>query len=232
MASDTASNQEPTMEEILASIRRIISEDGDEEKPEGAEEAAAEGESAPEVEAEAEAEAAPVEAAAEPATEVVAEAAPEEDLPVEEVDDEAMALAMAAAMAEEQGEQPEEIIELTDIVPEVEPAPAEAIIEDDLMMVDREDEPPLVPAPAPTLAPVDVEPPSPLLTDRVQEQAAGAFMQLSRSVLVSESEPRSLEHLVQEMLRPVLQDWLNANLPTIVENLVQQEIDRVSRRGR
>ena len=60
-------------------------------------------------------------------------------------------------------------------------------------------------------------------------------MQLTRSTLVSEpspADPRSLEALVQDMLRPVLEDWLNQNLPGIVERLVQQEIDRVSRKGR
>ncbi len=57
-------------------------------------------------------------------------------------------------------------------------------------------------------------------------------MQLTRSTLVSEhsGDPRSLESLVQDMLRPMLEDWLNRNLPEIVDRLVQQEIDRVSRK--
>jgi hypothetical protein len=50
-------------------------------------------------------------------------------------------------------------------------------------------------------------------------------------VLVSENDPRSLEALIQEMLRPMLQDWLNQHLPSMVEGLVQQEIERVTRRG-
>ena len=45
-------------------------------------------------------------------------------------------------------------------------------------------------------------------------------------------DSRSLEALVQDMLRPLLEDWLNRNLPEIVDRLVQQEIDRVSRKGR
>jgi len=31
------------------------------------------------------------------------------------------------------------------------------------------------------------------------------------------------------MLRPILKNWLNENLPTVVERLVREEIERVSR---
>jgi uncharacterized protein len=38
---------------------------------------------------------------------------------------------------------------------------------------------------------------------------------------------RTLEELVREMLRPMLQTWLDENLPAIVERLVREEIARV-----
>ena len=40
---------------------------------------------------------------------------------------------------------------------------------------------------------------------------------------------RTLEDLTREMLGPMLKEWLDDNLPTIVERLVRAEIDRVSK---
>ena len=40
---------------------------------------------------------------------------------------------------------------------------------------------------------------------------------------------RTLDDLVQEMLRPMLKNWLDDNLPSMVERLVRAEIERVSR---
>lgn len=37
----------------------------------------------------------------------------------------------------------------------------------------------------------------------------------------------SLEGLVREMLRPMLAEWLDTNLPPMVEDLVRQEIERI-----
>ena len=39
----------------------------------------------------------------------------------------------------------------------------------------------------------------------------------------------SVEALVREMLRPMLSDWLEDNLPSIVERMVREEIERVAR---
>lgn len=41
---------------------------------------------------------------------------------------------------------------------------------------------------------------------------------------------RTVEDVVRELLKPLLKEWLDENLPTIVERLVQQEIDRMIRR--
>lgn len=38
----------------------------------------------------------------------------------------------------------------------------------------------------------------------------------------------TLEGLVREMLRPMLRDWLDANLPQVVEGLVSKEIARIT----
>ncbi|NTJ42183.1 DUF2497 domain-containing protein [Agrobacterium larrymoorei] len=39
----------------------------------------------------------------------------------------------------------------------------------------------------------------------------------------------TIEQLAQDMLRPMLQEWLEDNLPTLVERLVREEIERVAR---
>ena len=38
----------------------------------------------------------------------------------------------------------------------------------------------------------------------------------------------TLEGMVRDMLRPMLRDWLDANLPAIVETMVAKEIDRIT----
>jgi uncharacterized protein len=36
--------------------------------------------------------------------------------------------------------------------------------------------------------------------------------------------------MVRDMLKPMLRDWLDANLPQIVETMVAREIERISGR--
>jgi cell pole-organizing protein PopZ len=50
-----------------------------------------------------------------------------------------------------------------------------------------------------------------------------------RSVQVHSNGP-SLLDIVREEVRPLLKEWLDANLPQLVERLVQAEIERVSNR--
>ena len=57
--------------------------------------------------------------------------------------------------------------------------------------------------------------------------APNAVYALAQTVLVQNA--KTLEDLVKEMLRPMLQHWLDNNLPTLVERLVRQEIERVAR---
>jgi cell pole-organizing protein PopZ len=42
---------------------------------------------------------------------------------------------------------------------------------------------------------------------------------------------RTVEDLVVEALRPMLREWLDANLPKITERLVKREIARIDRRA-
>ena len=62
--------------------------------------------------------------------------------------------------------------------------------------------------------------------------ASQAFMSLSQTVQVSKGEGHTLEDIVVEMLRPMIKDWLDANLAEIVEQKVEEEVQRVARRRR
>ena len=53
-----------------------------------------------------------------------------------------------------------------------------------------------------------------------------AWDALAQSVLIE--NVRTLQDLVQEMLRPMLKSWLDDNLPAVVERLVRAEIERVA----
>lgn len=64
------------------------------------------------------------------------------------------------------------------------------------------------------------------------EIAARSSLAALSSMIVSSSEPgeNTLEGLVREMLRPMLKEWLDANLPTLVEGMVAKEIARITGR--
>ena len=49
-----------------------------------------------------------------------------------------------------------------------------------------------------------------------------------RQPQIVRSGETSLEGLVREMLRPMLAEWLDANLPGMVEDLVKAEISRIA----
>ena len=167
--------QEPTMEEILASIRRIISEDDVEQSEPIEEEDGFPPQRAPDPEPEIEEEEPPP-------------PPPEPEL--------------------EPDPEPE---------PVPEPAPAAVEQEDVLELTDR-------------IEPLqDIEPA--LVSDPTAAAAAAAFGHLSASILMPH-DLRTLEDVVRELLRPLLKQWLDDNLPDIVEAQVQAEIERISRSGR
>jgi cell pole-organizing protein PopZ len=162
--AETKTQTEPSMEEILASIRRIIAEDG-EEKP-------------------AEAEAAP------PAAD-------------------------------------EEVLELTEVVQE-EPPPALETVDE------AEPEPPPVRAAAAAFAPrANADEDDRLVSQPVAAASVAALSQLaalsSRPGLGIGNGQLTIEEMVRDLLRPMLRDWLDANLPGMVERLVKDEIGRMVR---
>jgi cell pole-organizing protein PopZ len=71
------------------------------------------------------------------------------------------------------------------------------------------------------------DPQQPLLSSATSTAVNSAFNVLAQTVLAQNA--RTLEDLVKEMLRPLLNTWLDDNLPGLVERLVRTEIERVSR---
>jgi cell pole-organizing protein PopZ len=214
MSAASAKTQEPSMEEILASIRRIIAEDQDVAKEQEQEqEPAAEEKPAPEPEPEAEAEPDDVLDLSESVTSAALAA---------ELDAELAAAPPAAALPDLDVAVPEiefsdepEAPEPTPLPPQPEPPrPLEAVLR----------------AAASERAPEALE--DSAITEALISNAAGAsvgqaFNMLSHTVLTRNA--RTLEDLVKDMLKPMLKMWLDDNLPPLVERLVRAEIERVAR---
>jgi uncharacterized protein len=171
--SESKGQHEPSMEEILASIRRIIAEDGDQ-----------------------------------PAAGPTAAPAPAAPPPE------------PAAPAAAKGD---EILELTEVVedhpPEPDPAP----------------EPPKA-DPPPALA--AAESGDRLVSDAAAAASIAALSQLHQlgpkdekrmsDIPLGEGQ-RTIEDMVRDMLRPLLKEWLDSNLPHLVERVVQDEVARLVR---
>ncbi|MCX5493837.1 DUF2497 domain-containing protein [Kaistia dalseonensis] len=68
---------------------------------------------------------------------------------------------------------------------------------------------------------------APLMSPAADAAVHAAFGSLSGAV--GSSQSRTIEDLVKEVLRPMLKNWLDTNLPPLVERLVRDEIERVSR---
>lgn len=256
-----AKAQEPSMEEILASIRRIIADD--EAKP--ATPAPAPAAVAPKPEPPKPApppskpaamtpppsapspvtQAAPPKPAAAPKPAPPPMPAPAESNSQDDID--ALLAGLDAGTTEEEVRPPQpdgDVLELTDemALPEPEPEPAppppppppppvqKAPIEDDIEFAEAAPKPR---APEPAYEPPAAaaawseEPQQPILSRTTAAAVESAFNSLATTVLSNNA--RTLEDLVKEMLRPMLKAWLDDNLPTLVERIVRQEIERVSR---
>lgn len=66
-----------------------------------------------------------------------------------------------------------------------------------------------------------------ILSEHTGRQVAAAFGELSDAF--ASRGKKTFDEMAEEMLRPMLQDWLDNNLPTLVERLVREEIERVAR---
>ncbi len=78
--------------------------------------------------------------------------------------------------------------------------------------------PPPMPAPEPSRG---------LLSPRANAAVAASFDDLAREIAARGI--RDVDQTVEDLLRPMLRAWLDDNLPLMVERLVREEIERVSR---
>jgi cell pole-organizing protein PopZ len=74
-------------------------------------------------------------------------------------------------------------------------------------------------------------PPEGMLSPKTSQVAASSFNRLAEQMFGREGGERSIDDLAREVLRPMLKQWLDENLPRIVEQLVREEIERVARRS-
>jgi cell pole-organizing protein PopZ len=237
------------MEEILASIRRIIADD--EAKPPVAEKPAS-----PPVAAKP---AAPAPAAKAPVTNDIPPAAtvkaapakapppaapPPKPVPApaatnsqDDIDAMLAGLDEATSEAEIRPPQPDgEVFELTDEMALPEPPPPafhKVDPQDDVEFSEpaRLNEPARPAYRQPAFEPPPFESPAApvqqILSRSTVSAVESAFNSLANTVLSNNA--RTLEDLVKEMLRPMLKSWLDDNLPGLVERIVKAEIERVSR---
>ena len=209
---------EPSMEDILASIRRILSEDEAEEQAKA---------QAPEPEPEP-----PPPPPPPPEPEPMAMAM---DEMVEEEEEEPLLLTMAEPEPEPMAEEEEDVLELTDDMLMEEPAVRPVFDLDDMnaIAMELEDEP-TPPQPARRAAPLPYDE-APLMSEPNQEHGANSLQRLvkavarDRAILLGQGG-LTIEELVRELLRPVLKDWLDDNLPYMIERIVKQEIEKLVNR--
>lgn len=204
MAQTGSAQREPSMEEILASIRRII-EDSDTARQPGDEDIVQAG-GGDEVEAfRAELDEQPAASVAQPVSmaEIQASVAYAVDVETEQEPAAEIGAPGGTAVFEE----------------------AEAVHVDDIAEDAAAAREPAAEAALPE--PVDAQTKPAIISDQAGRQVAAAFGELSEAFAASRR--RSFDEMAQEMLRPMLQDWLDNNLPTLVEKLVREEIERVAR---
>ena len=194
MSEARGANSDPSMDDILASIRKIISDD----------EARAQvirQQSTPQAER----------------TNVVAQSLPQQET-----------LPRDAAGGD--------VLLLTNLIEE--PAPARA--EPEPLAMPRIDPVRAAEMPQPSVEPSAGDD---LVGSGVVGVAASAFARLNQAVQDSVPQPaahepgpsvdangKTIEDLVKEMLRPMLKEWLDRNLPPMVERFVEREIVRLTRR--
>lgn len=247
--------QEPSMEEILASIRRIIADD--EAKPAVAEKpTAAAAPARPEKPAvAAPAARAPVMNNVPPSTVAPAKPAAAKPAPApapppakpgpaasnSQDDIDAMLagfdeVASEPAVPPAPAPAPADVFELTDDMALPKPAAAASVPQPAFQKVEPDDDLEFAESGLraarrqQSFEPSFESQPAPqqqILSRSTVSAVESAFNSLANTVLSNNA--RTLEDLVKEMLRPMLKSWLDDNLPGLVERIVKAEIERVSR---
>jgi cell pole-organizing protein PopZ len=237
--NQSAKAQEPSMEEILASIRRIIADDDTgkstkpAEPPKPAPVPAPAASAAPSRPAPVAPPPAPRAPPPRPAPTPVANNQQDIDAMLANLDEAPKPVAPPPAPVAAKPAAPpsSDILDLTEAMaaptPPPGPAPSFRTIDGNSDVVFTEQPAPragddmrrqTIPSAAPDHG---------LISNTTMSAVDSAFNSLANTVLGNNA--RTLEDLVKEMLRPMLKGWLDDNLPGMVERIVRAEIERVSR---
>jgi len=220
-------HKEPTMEEILASIRKIISEDdASTSRRPGAPTAVRE---------EAESHDADLSDFSETAFEAAEEDIDEAMFDVESDDNYETVDAVEDA---DESESFEGVLDAARAVEQPEPAPVFRHQPEPAPVFEQAPEPAPQPAPRPqSHAPTETDMPASaryqntvLTDDKTSDAAAGSLGKLMSKM--DTGSDNTIEGLVRELLKPMIKEWLDANLPTIVEEKVEAEVQRIARMAR
>lgn len=182
---------DPTMEEILASIRKIIAEDGDGN-------------------------------------------AEESKRPAEVLDLTEMVAEDGSVVSLSPHAQPDTPFAGPALTPDPDPLDNFAVVDEPAPVA-----PPLPPPPPPPVTPIKkdstmstVPPADRLVSDTIASQARSAFAQVVHATRPrnQDGDARSVEQVVEDLLRPMLKEWLDTHLAEIVQRCVAEELARISGR--
>ena len=188
--------EEPSMDEILGSIREILSDDGK----------SAEGQDAPNTDQ---------------ASDSMPEQGSDEEL----------------ATRENGNEEPEPEPGPNDVAKvmqepnvEIEAVSGEPGFEEDVDEILELTQQMIAPSPS------DVDAGVPILSGSTQTASTDPLQELAKALLNRRdiaigSRDMTLEGLIREILRPLLKEWLDENLPYLIERLVKKEIDHMVNRA-
>ncbi|WP_373005413.1 DUF2497 domain-containing protein [Hyphomonas sp.] len=226
-------HKEPTMEEILASIRKIISEDDASTTRRPGAPAA--------VRAEAVAESHDAELS--DFSETAFDAAEEDiDEAMFDVGSDDNYETVDAADESDEAESFEGLLDAARAVDQPEPAPIFRHQPEPAPVFQQAPEPAPRPAPQPaprpqSHAPTETDMPASaryqntvLTDDKTSDAAAGSLGKLMSKM--DTGSDNTIEGLVRELLKPMIKEWLDTNLPGIVEEKVEAEVQRIARMAR
>ena len=141
---------------------------------------------------------------------------------------------------EEQAPTAEPVLNLTQTD---EPTPSVVTADDDIVF-EAVEQAVAEEIPVPAAAPAYVEP-TPTRTQAVADPtgdsylaapttnaSAAALARLAGTLKISEQPGQTVEGVVRELLKPMLKEWLDRNLPAIVEARVEAELERIARLAR
>ncbi len=247
MSSTDKKEDEPSIEEILASIRQIISDDDEEAEDKTPAPDPVEDDDVMSALAGDDFDVPEAKPAPKPAPEPMTEpkVAPKPAAPKAE---------KPAATPEKPKAEDEDIFDLTEVVPAEEEdvdifdtkalegvidfgdddfddtPPEVADVED--IEIEEEPEPEIEeePEPEPEIE-EDTQSDDSILTQSAAVAAFDGFAKLASSIQMSRNPGSTLEDVVRDLLKPMLRDWLDDNLPPLIEKLVREELEKLARKS-